>query len=179
MIDHTKWKGCLSDTTSNVSSDVDDNAAANDNDATNNTLDPTSNCGTPSLNFEQDQPGKTPKRKKVASAIRKGLELMKESVGGKQGLFHFFGKGTISDRNQYFSREDEKHKEHMEEEKYTSERMQKIQLDNRRERARLRKQKSRATKQALEFANSTKKLGEKKKRVRLLSSDIRATTYQR
>jgi hypothetical protein len=92
------------------------------------------------------------------SAIRSGLNGLKDGLK-PQGLLKFWKRGTDEDRNNFFEREDERHNEWMEKEKYSSDRKKQVQTDLQRERARLRKQKSRARMRE-------SKNGEKKKRVR-------------
>jgi hypothetical protein len=93
----------------------------------------------------------------LVTAIRSGLKGLGDGLN-PQGLFKFWKRGTKEDRNQYFGREDERHKEFMEQHKETSDRKKQVQNDRQRECARLRKQKSRARKR------ESKNI-EKKKRV--------------
>ena len=126
----------------------------------------TSTPSSPSIK-QSDTPLISPKRKpKVMSAIRKGFNGLKDSMKEKRGLFRFWGMGTKEDKDQYFGREDDRHKERLEAEKDNQERARQAEIDARRESDRLRKRKSRAAKKAAELQDGTRTPGGKKKRVR-------------
>ena len=119
-----------------------------------------------SVALEDLAPGPSTAKPKAASAIHKGLSLMEEDPTIKpRGLFQFFKQGTKEDFQQYVAREDDNHQAYIEEVDYEIEQFEELQYQNKKERDRLHKQKSREGKKQVEVQKGLCSPGGSKKRV--------------
>ncbi|KAF4617264.1 hypothetical protein D9613_005664 [Agrocybe pediades] len=90
---------------------------------------------------------------------------LQSSTDGKKGLFKWFSKGTTKDRDDYFAREDDKHRAKMEDEEHIADQLEQKKLCELRDRAKLRQQKCRAARKAEEIRWGTRDENGQKKRV--------------